>query len=119
MLQMSLLNKPVVETNARDMAKLMNKAACKSKELALEMVSEAGIRGNVKARDVIRMSNDDIPGLYTESGELTKKGVKEMINTLRHMFKLNSDKSAKKITCGQLINKYMEEVKNASLDVTI
>lgn len=98
--------------NAKDYAKFANEVAKRSKNIAMDLVSEKGLRGNVTLRDVIRIINEDFSGMYDKQGNLTEKGVKEMTNTIRSMFKLPSDEATQKITVDQFIKKSVNDAEN-------
>ncbi len=101
---MKLNDIPVVQANAREFAKMYNRAAQRSPELAMELM-QSGIRGNVTAGNLIRITKDiaqtDIFDKQTQ--KLTNEGIKEVIKGLKRLFRLESDDAAKNITIGQVI----------------
>lgn len=72
----SYLEKPLLDADIKDYAKMINKAAVKSKDFAFSLVEE-GVRGNVTSK-VISNKLDGSKDVFDFSGKLTDKAKAEM-----------------------------------------
>lgn len=109
-----LMDKAFYNLDAKEYAKVTNRVAQRSKAYAMELIG-MGIKGNVRDKDIIRLANEDLPGMYNEkTGKLTEKGLKEIVDSIRSMFSLNSDEAAKKVTVRQMINRVVKDADSAA-----
>ncbi len=111
-----LFDKAMYNINASDYAKTANEVAKRSKNYAMELV-DMGVRGNLTKKDIITLVNNDCAGMYDEKGNLTKKGIKEMIGSIREMFQLDSDEAAKKIKIKDIIDRVVNDTNNNHLNI--
>lgn len=96
-----IVSKPMIYSNAGDMAVVANEFAKYSKSYALGLMAE-GYRADITAKD-IRKATKNIPA-YNRKGIMTKVGREQLIQTLQTIFNV-TPKEAKKVTIGEFISR--------------
>jgi hypothetical protein len=96
-----ITHKPLVYTNARDMADITNEFARYSKSYALNLMAE-GYRADITAKD-IKKATQNIPA-YNKKGFMTKIGRQQMLETIQTIFNV-TQKEAKKVTVGEFVSR--------------
>ena len=91
--------KPLIYSNAGDMAVVANEFAKYSKSYALGLMAE-GYRADITAKDVIKATNK-VPA-FNRKGIMTKSGRELLMRNLQTIFNV-TPKKAKKITIGEFV----------------
>lgn len=73
--KISYLEKPLLDANIKDFAKMINKAAIKSKDVALSLAVQ-GVRGNITPKLIRTTLGNDI---FDASGKMTKEAKKGIL----------------------------------------
>ncbi len=108
--RLGCLDKPVLSSNAKDIAQMMNEAARRSNAYALKLMG-AGIRSDVTPQDVIRLGQiDQKVEMLNSQGNFTEAGKNLVSNAISWLFNTKSKEQIEKVTIGQYLNNMLLKV---------